>query len=145
MRKKLIIPSVVFLFLFFLIVPKISASPENSPVFATIQFVQNKFDQLTQTTQQNTSDIDLVNQRLDQLEQENQDLKDKIDELENNQLPTGKWVHVCFDVATANLSVMKNGTCFPHVHWKIFVQCYPGTPCVPDNPADTYYVPPQEQ
>ena len=24
-----------------------------------------------------------------------------------------KIIHVCFDVATANLSVMKNGTCFP--------------------------------
>lgn len=56
-----------------------------------------------------------------------------------------KWVHVCFDVATANLFVMKGGTCFPHVHWKIPVKCVEGTSCKPDNPADSYYVPPQEQ
>jgi len=63
--------------------------------------------------------------------------------------PTGvtgdKWVHVCFDVATQNLYVMKNGTCYSHVHWKIPVKCYEGTPCQPDNPDDTYYVSPQEE
>ena len=54
-----------------------------------------------------------------------------------------KIIHVCFNVATADLTVMKNGTCFPHVEWKIPVQCVEGKPCVPDNPDDSFYIPPQ--
>lgn len=54
-----------------------------------------------------------------------------------------KIIHVCFDVATSNLFVMKNGSCFPHVHWKIAVQCVDNEACVPDNLQDSFYVPPQ--
>jgi len=83
--------------------------------------------------------------RLNALEEETDSLDTRVGGLEESTLPEGKWVHVCFDVATANLSVMKGGTCSPHVHWKIFVQCYDDKPCVPDNPEDSYFVPPQEQ
>lgn len=83
--------------------------------------------------------------RLDNLEEETDSINARVDTLEETSLPEGKWVHVCFNVATANLSVMKGGTCFPHVHWKIFVQCYDDKPCVPDNPEDSYFDPPQEQ
>lgn len=52
-----------------------------------------------------------------------------------------KWVYVCFHVDTAALTVMKGGTCFPHVTWKIPVMCVPGKACQPDNPNDSFYVP----
>ena len=52
-----------------------------------------------------------------------------------------KIVNVCFNVATAQLTVMKGGTCFPHVHWQIGVKCIPGKPCQPDNPDDPFYDP----
>ncbi|OGD93186.1 hypothetical protein A2697_01390 [Candidatus Curtissbacteria bacterium RIFCSPHIGHO2_01_FULL_41_44] len=52
-----------------------------------------------------------------------------------------KIVNVCFNVATAALTVMKGGTCFPHVHWQIPVRCVPGKPCQPDNPDDSFYDP----
>lgn len=50
-------------------------------------------------------------------------------------------VDVCFHVDTAALTVMKGGTCFPHVHWRIPVQCVSGRPCQPDNPNDPFYDP----
>lgn len=53
-----------------------------------------------------------------------------------------KWVYVCFHVDTAALTVMKGGTCFPHVTWKIPVMCVPGKPCQPDNPNDSFFDPP---
>ena len=151
MKKKIVYSSItLFILLIFLLVIKpISAAPSNNPVFATVERVEQEIQQLLSTfnqhESQNQTDFGFINQRADRLEEENEELRNKIEDLENNSLPDGKWVHVCFDVATANLSVMKGGSCFPHVHWKIFVQCYPGTPCVPDNPADSYYVPPQEQ
>lgn len=52
-----------------------------------------------------------------------------------------KWIYVCFHVDTAALTVMKGGTCFPHVTWKIPVMCVPGKACQPDNPNDSFYVP----
>lgn len=52
-----------------------------------------------------------------------------------------KWVYVCFHVDTAALTVMKGGTCFPHVTWKIPVMCVPGKPCQPDNPNDSFFDP----
>lgn len=52
-----------------------------------------------------------------------------------------KTINVCFNVATAALTVMKGGTCFPHVHWQIGVKCVPGKPCQPDNPDDSFYDP----
>lgn len=52
-----------------------------------------------------------------------------------------RWVYVCFHVDTAALTVMKGGTCFPHVIWRIPVMCVPGKPCQPDNPNDSFYVP----
>jgi len=58
--------------------------------------------------------------------------------------PAGKWIHVCFHVPNGSLYVMRGGTCDPDVHWRIFVQCYDDKPCKPDNPEDSYYVPPQE-
>ena len=151
MKKRIIYSSIFLLsFLILLLINKpISAAPANNPIFATVEWVEGKIQHLlgtfNQHEQQNQTDFELLRQKADRLEEENEELKTKIEELENNSLPDGKWVHVCFDVATAALKVMKGGTCFPHVHWKIFVQCYPGTPCVPDNPADSYYVPPQEQ
>lgn len=108
-------------------IPAASAAPSN-PIFATIEYVQSLF-------QQNQTDLEFLQERVRKLE----------DELESSSLPEGKWVHACFDVATKNLFVMKDGSCIPHVHWKIFVQCYPGTPCAPDNPADSYFDFPQEQ
>src|SRR3989344_3342120 len=152
MKKRRIIYSSIFLLssLILLSINKpISAAPTNNPIFATVEWVEGEIQHLLSTfnqhESQNQTDFDFINQRAESLEEENEELRNKIEDLENNSLPDGKWVHVCFDVATANLSVMKGGSCFPHVHWKIFVQCYPGTPCVPDNPADSYYVPPQEQ
>jgi len=127
----------------------ILAAPSNNPLYATLAFVGEKIDELFNLLDprisQNESDLDVLEERASSLKEENEDLRSRIEELEENSLPEGKWVHVCFDVATANLFVMKGGTCFPHVHWKIFVQCYAGTPCVPDNPIDTYFIPPQEQ
>ncbi len=52
-----------------------------------------------------------------------------------------KIINVCFHVDTAALTVMKNGTCSPHVHWQIAVKCVPGKPCQPDNPDDPFYDP----
>ena len=152
MKKRRIIYSSIFLLssLILLSINKpISAAPTNNPIFATVEWVEGEIQHLLSTfnqhESQNQTDFDFINQRAESLEEENEELRNKIEELEDNSLPDGKWVHVCFDVATANLSVMKGGTCFPHVHWKIFVQCYTGTPCVPDNPNDTYFIPPQEQ
>lgn len=54
-------------------------------------------------------------------------------------IPT-KEVNVCFDVSTGNLKVLRGSTCFPHVRWKIPVQCVLGEPCKPDNPEDPYYI-----
>ena len=51
-----------------------------------------------------------------------------------------KVVNVCFDVSTGNLKVLQGSTCFPHVRWKIPVQCVSGEPCRPDNPNDAYYI-----
>lgn len=52
-----------------------------------------------------------------------------------------KIINVCFNVATAALTVMKGGTCFPHVHWQLGVRCVPAKPCQPDNPDDSFYDP----
>jgi len=140
---------IITLLIFLLKIKPISAAPTSNPIFATVEWVEGEIQHLlnvfNQHESQNQTDFDFINQRADRLEEENEELRNKIEDLENNSLPDGKWVHVCFDVATANLSVMKGGSCFPHVQWKIFVQCYPGTPCVPDNPVDSYYVSPQEQ
>lgn len=54
-------------------------------------------------------------------------------------VPT-KEVNVCFDVSTGNLKVLRGSTCFPHVRWKIPIQCVSGEPCKPDNPDDPYYI-----
>ena len=53
-----------------------------------------------------------------------------------------KIINVCFHVDTAALTVMKGGTCSPHVHWQIPVKCVSGKPCQPDNPDDPFYDPP---
>lgn len=151
MRKKIVVSifSVILLLTSLFLFNKNTSAASNNPIFATVAFVEHRinelFDLLDPRISQNESDLDFLKQRASSLEEENEDLRNRISELEENSLPEGKWVHVCFDVATANLFVMKGGTCFPHVHWKIFVQCYTGTPCVPDNPNDTYYIPPQEQ
>lgn len=52
-----------------------------------------------------------------------------------------KIIDVCFHVDTAALTVMKGGTCFPHVHWRIGVQCVQGKPCQADNPNDSFFTP----
>ena len=52
-----------------------------------------------------------------------------------------KIINVCFHVDTAALTVMKGGTCSPHVHWQIPVKCVTGKPCQPDNPDDPFYDP----
>ena len=52
-----------------------------------------------------------------------------------------KIIDVCFHVDTAALTVMKGGTCSPHVHWQIPVKCVSGKPCQPDNPDDPFYDP----
>lgn len=52
-----------------------------------------------------------------------------------------KIIDVCFHVDTVALTVMKGGTCFPHVHWRIGVQCVQGKPCQPDNPNDPFFTP----
>ena len=51
-----------------------------------------------------------------------------------------KEVNVCFDVSTGSIKVLQGSTCFPHVRWKIPVQCVTGEPCKPDNPNDLYYL-----
>lgn len=51
-----------------------------------------------------------------------------------------KEVNVCFDVSTGILRVLRASSCFPHVRWKIPVQCVSGEPCKPDNPDDPYYL-----
>jgi hypothetical protein len=134
--------SVTLISVLFFVMRPVYAGPTSNPVFATVEFVQDLF-------QQNESDLEFLTERARAQDEKIAVQEARIGELENATpvLPEGKWVHVCFDVATKNLFVMKDGTCFPHVHWKIFVQCYlsPGSPCAPDNPLDTYYVPPQEQ
>ena len=64
---------------------------------------------------------------------------EKGDPGEAGYTPT-KEVNVCFDVSTGNLKVLRASTCFPHVRWKIPVQCVSGEPCKPDNPDDPYYI-----
>ena len=51
-----------------------------------------------------------------------------------------KEINVCFDVSTGSLKVLQGNSCFPHVRWKIPVQCVSGEPCKPDNPNDLYYL-----
>lgn len=58
---------------------------------------------------------------------------------DSGYVPT-KVVNVCFDVSTGSLKVLQGNTCFPHVRWKIPVECVSGEPCKPDNPNDLYYV-----
>lgn len=73
------------------------------------------------------------------------ELETEISNLQQND-QTGfvpdRIIDVCFHVDTAALTVMKSGTCFPHVHWRIPVQCVSGKPCQPDNPNDSFFDPP---
>lgn len=64
---------------------------------------------------------------------------DKGDPGDPGYTPT-KEVNVCFDVSTGILKVLRGSSCFPHVRWKIPIQCVSGEPCKPDNPADPYYI-----
>lgn len=51
-----------------------------------------------------------------------------------------KFVNVCFNVPTGAIRVLRAGTCFPDIRWKIPVVCVPGEPCKPDNLSDSYYI-----
>lgn len=91
MRRNYTLPFIVislFIFSFLLINKNILAAPENNPVFATIQYVNQKaqdlFNIFNQHEQQNQTDFNLINQRADRLEEENEELKTKLGKLENN-------------------------------------------------------------
>lgn len=121
----------------------VKASPSNNPVFATIQQLQQMISDALQTTSQSMEDL---NEEIIELNSIAVSQSARITELEeeaNSGFIPDKIINVCFHVDTAALTVMKGGTCFPHVHWKIPVQCVSGKPCQPDNPNDSFYDPPQ--
>src|SRR3990170_4238743 len=71
--KKLFLAVPLFLLLFVPISKLTLAAPENNPIFATVQYVDQKFEELLASfnlhKQQNQTDFDFINQRADGLEE----------------------------------------------------------------------------
>jgi hypothetical protein len=77
--------AVSFFFLIILVAlflpPKTSAAPGNNPIFATVDFVQDLFDQAWGAIQHNQSDIEFLKERADNLQAQ-------VDEINSTPSPT---------------------------------------------------------